>query len=170
MANRNLIEIGGELMHINDRNYILLTAAIFCVVAVCLTGCMIKKPGSDDVNRQIKVFNIFLFAPVDKSPVEGVSPRTEPCISGYEIYYDDLDIVVSYHNNNRIWRITTRNKRTSMFGIFIGDSFSQAKDKIMQLGFAQGYTPYKFVKDWCSLSLLVDEKDKVFGMTVEVLD
>jgi hypothetical protein len=129
-----------------------------------------KKPGSGDINMQIKVFNIALFAPADKSPINGVSPRREPCISGYEFYYDDLDIVVSFTKNDSIWRITSRNKNTTMFGIAPGDSFSQAKEKIMQLGFAQSYTPHKFAKDWCLFTLLVDEKNNVFGMTVEILD
>jgi hypothetical protein len=57
-----------------------------------------------------------------------------------------------------------------MFGIATGDSFPQAKKKILQSGFTQSYTPYKFVKDWCLFTLLVNEKNKVFGMTVEVLD
>ena len=57
-----------------------------------------------------------------------------------------------------------------MFGIAPGDSFLQAKEKIMQLGFTQSYTPHKFAKDWCLFTLLVDEKNNVFGMTVEILD
>jgi spore cortex formation protein SpoVR/YcgB (stage V sporulation) len=129
-----------------------------------------KKPGSEDVNRQIRVFNIALFAPADQSAINGVSPRREPCISGYEFYYDDLDVVVSFRHNNRVFRITTRNKKTSMFGIAPGDSFLQAKEKITQLGFTQSYTPHKFVRDWCLFTLLVDEKNNVFGMTVEILD
>jgi hypothetical protein len=129
-----------------------------------------KKPGSDTINSKINVFNIALFAPAGNSAINGVAPRREPCISGYEFYYDDLDIVASYHNNDRIWRITTRNKNTTMFGIAPGDSFLQAKEKIMQMGFSQGHTPYKFVKDWCLFTLLVNEKNEVFGMTVEVLD
>jgi hypothetical protein len=150
------------------QNFIVFT--IFFTAALCLSGCLINKPGSDNINRQIKVFNVTLFAPADKSPIEGVSPRREPCINGYEFYYDDLDIVASYHNNDRIWRITSRNKNTTMFGIAPDDSFSQAKEKITQLGFTQSYTPYKFVKDWCLFTLLVDEKNNVFGMTVEILD
>jgi hypothetical protein len=150
--------------------HILLMTTVFCIGVSCLSGCAMKKPGSDDINRQIRVFNIALFASADNSAINGVSPRREPCISGYEFYYDDLDIVVSYHNNDRIWRITTRNKRTNMFGISPGDSFSQAKEKIMQLGFTQSYTPHKFTKDWCLFTLLVDEKNNVFGMTVEILD
>jgi hypothetical protein len=122
------------------------------------------------INSQIKVFNVALFASADKSSIEGVSPRREPCISGYEFYYDDLDIVVSYRHHDRIWRITTRNKRTSMFGVTPGDSFIQTKEKIMRLGFSQAYTPHKFVKDWCLFTLLVDENNNVFGMTVEVFD
>ena len=150
--------------------HILLMVAVFCVGALCSTGCALKKPGSEDVNRQIRVFNVALFAPADNSPIDGISPRREPCISGYEFYYDDLDIVLSYHNDDRIWRITTRNKKNSMFGITPGDSFLQAKEKIMQLGFTQSYTPYKFVKDWCIFTLPVDEKNNIFGMTVEVLN
>lgn len=157
-------------MRIKYRFHILLIITIFCVGALCSVGCALKKPGSDDVNKQINVFNIALFAPADNSPINGVAPRREQCISGYEFYYDDLDIVASYHNNDRIWRITTRNKKTSMFGIAPGDSFLQAKEKIMQLGFTQSYTPHKFAKDWCLFTLLVDEKNNVFGMTVEILD
>jgi hypothetical protein len=157
-------------MWIKRRFHILLLIIVFCAGALCSTGCALKKQGSDDVNRQIKVFNVALFAPADNSAINGVAPRREPCISGYEFYYDDLDLVVSYHNNDSIWRITTRNKNTAMFGIAPGDSFAQAKEKIMQLGFVQSYTAYKFAKDWCLFTLLVDEKNNVFGLTVEVLD
>jgi hypothetical protein len=143
---------------------------VFCIGVSCLSGCAMKKPGSDDINKQIRVFNIALFGNADNSAINGVAPRREQCINGYEFYYDDLDIVVSFHNNDRIWRIISRNKNTTMFGIVPGDSFLQAKEKITQLGFAQSYTPYKFVKDWCLFTLLVDEKNNVFGMTVEILD
>jgi hypothetical protein len=157
-------------MRIKHRFQILFVIIFFCVGAFCITGCATKKPGSDNINSQINVFNRSLFAAADKSPINGVSPRREPCISGYEFYYDDLDIVLSFHPDDRVWRITSRNKRTSMFGITPGDSFVEAKEKIMRLGFKQSYTPYKFAKDWCLFTLLVDEKNNVFGMTIEVLD
>jgi hypothetical protein len=137
---------------------------------LCSSGCALKKQGSDDINKQIKVFNVSLFANADNGVINGVAPRREPCINGYEFYYDDLDIVVSFTKNDSIWRITSRNKNTTMFGIASGDSFLQAKEKIMQLGFTQSYTPHKFAKDWCLFTLLVDEKNNVFGMTVEILD
>jgi len=157
-------------MWIKHRFHILFLITVFCAGVLCTTGCAFKKPGSDDINRQIRVFNVALFAPADNAAINGVSPRREPCISGYEFYYDDLDIVLSYHNNDRVFRITTRNKKTSMFGVAPGDSFAQAKEKIMQLGFMQSYTPHKFAKGWCLFTLLVDEKNNVFGLTVEVLD
>lgn len=157
-------------MVIKHRFYILLLMAVFCTAVLSATGCALKKTGSDNVNSQIKVFNVSLFAPADKNPINGVSPRREQCISGYEFYYDDLDIVLSFHHNDRVFRITTRNKKTSMFGIVPGDTFAQAKEKMTELGFTQAYTPYKFKKDWCLFTLLVDEKNIVFGMTVEVLD
>ena len=159
-----------KMLWLKSRRQVMFLITVFCICTLCITGCAVKKPGSDNINNRIKAFNVALFAPADSSVIEGVSPRREPCISGYEFYYDDLDLVVSYHNNDRVWRITTRNKRTSMFGIFPGDSFSQAREKIIQLGFAQAYTSYKFVKDWCLFTLLVNENNDVFGMTVEVLD
>lgn len=160
----------GGRMRIKRVFYILFMITIFCAGTSYLSGCAMKKPGSDNINSRINVFNVALFAPADKSPISGVSPRREQCISGYEFYYDDLDLVLSFHNNDRGWRITSRNKRTSMFGIAPGDTFAQAKEKITRLGFSQGYTPYKFTKDWCLFTLLVDEKNNVFGMTVEVLN
>ena len=157
-------------MRFSNSFLISILSTVLIIGSLCITGCAMKKPGSDKINSQIRVFNVALFAPADKSPINGVTPRREQCISGYEFYYDDLDIVVSFHHNDRVFRITTRNKKTSMFGIIPGDSFMQAKEKITQLGFTQSYTPHKFVRDWCLFSLLVDEKDHVFGMTVEVLD
>ena len=157
-------------MRIKYRFHILLMITVFCVGALCSSGCALKKQGSDDINKQIKVFNVSLFANADNGVINGVAPRREPCINGYEFYYDDLDIVVSFTKNDSIWRITSRNKNTTMFGIASGDSFLQAKEKIMQLGFTQSYTPHKFAKDWCLFTLLVDEKNNVFGMTVEALD
>lgn len=154
----------------NRKLHTIFICVIFTVGALCITGCALKKQGSDNINQQIRVFNISLFAQADKSPIKGVSPRREQCINGYEFYYDDLDIVVSHHNNDRVFRITTRNKQTSMFGISPGDSFDEAKKKITQMGFAPSYTPHKFSKGWCLFSLLVDEKNSVFGMTVEVRD
>lgn len=157
-------------MRIKHRFYFLFVVTIFLIATFCISGCALKKPGSDDVNRQIKVFNVSLFAPAGNGAINGVSPRKEQCISGYEFYYDDLDIVLSFHNNDRIWRITTRNKNTAVFGVAPGDSFIEAKEKITRSGFTQSYTTYKFVKDWCLLTLLLDEKKNVFGITIEVLD
>lgn len=157
-------------MWLKQKFNILFIALIFCIGILCLESCTFKKPGSEDVNKQIKVFNVSLFAPANNGAISGVLPRRESCISGYEFYYDDLDIILSFRNNDRIWKITTRNKNTTIFGIAPGDSFSQAKKKITELGFTQSYNSYKFVKDWCLFTFLVDEKNNVFGMSVEVLE
>lgn len=138
-------------MWVTHRFKALFVITVFFVGFLCITGCAIKKPDSEYINNHIKVFNVSLFALVNEDVLEGVSPRRESCISGYEFYYDDLDLVVSYRQNDRVWRITTRNKKTSMFGIAPDDSFARTKGKITQLGFSQGSTPYKFVKDWCLL-------------------
>jgi hypothetical protein len=38
---------------------------------------------------------------------------------------------------------------------------------ILLAGFSEGDTPYKFVKDRFLFTLLVDDQDRVFGMTLE---
>ena len=165
-----LIVLNIDRLWLKRRCHAIFLIAVFCLGALYSTGCVMRKPGSEDVNRQINVFNVSLFSSPDNTVINGVPPRREPCIKGYELYYDSLDIVVSYKNNNYIWRITTRNKKTNMFGIYPGDSFSQAKEQILQFGFIKADTPYKFVKDWCLFTLLVNENNEVFGMTVETLD
>jgi hypothetical protein len=165
-----LIVLNSERLRLKRRCHAMFLIAVFCIGALYSTGCAMKKQGSKDVNRQINVFDVHLFSSYNNIVINGVPPRREPCIKRYELYYDFLDIIVSYTNNNLIWRITTRNKKTNMFGIYPGDSFSQAKEKILQLGFVKADTPYKFLKDWCLFTLLVNENNEVFGMTVETLD
>jgi hypothetical protein len=143
---------------------------VICLGILLTTGCLLKRQGSDDINRQIKVFDVALFSSNDNKVISGVNPRVEPCLSGTEYYYDSLDIAVGYAAKGYVRKITTTNKNTGMFNISAGESFAQAKEKILRLGFVQADTPYKFVKDWCLFTLLVNEKQGVFGMTVEVLD
>jgi hypothetical protein len=127
-------------------------------------------PGSEEINKQINVFDIGLFSEKDYKEIRGVIPEKEPCMKGFEYVYDPLAISVGYGTKGYIRKITTRNEETSMFTIQVGDSFSRGKEKILQSGFQKGSTPYKFVKDWCSFTFLVNEKQEIFGMTLEVLD
>jgi hypothetical protein len=143
---------------------------LFGISAFLLTGCPAKRTGSEGWNKQINVFDLALFSANDDKNIRGIVPRKEPCLKGFDYFYDPLDISVGYGTNDRIRKITTRNKETRMFDIRTGDAFPKATALILQAGFSEGDTPYKFVKDWGLFTLLVDDQDRVFGMTLEVLE
>lgn len=143
---------------------------LFTVSAFLVAGCLVKKPVSDEWNRQIDVFGLALFAANDDKSIRGVVPKKEPCIRGFDYAYDPLDISVVYGTDDRIRKITTRNRENSMFGIRVGDPFPKGKASILQTGFSGGDTPYKFVKDGFLFTLLVDDRDRIFGMAWETLE
>ena len=147
------------------RSMVLLGIIIFL-----LTGCLANRLGGEELNKQINVFGLSLFSAHDDKSIRGIVPIKEPCLKGFEYIYDPLDLTVSYGFNDRIRRITTRNKETSMFNIHIGDAFSKGKEIIRRAGFSTGDSPYKFVKDRCLFTLLVDDHERIFGMSFEVLD
>ena len=140
------------------------------ISALMFTGCLAKRVGGEGLNKQINVFDLALFSANDDKSIRGIVPKKEPCLKGFEYFYDPLDISVGYGTNDRIRKITTRNKETSMFDIHVGDSFPKGKALILQAGYSQGDTPYKFVQDGFLFTLLVDDHDRVFGMTLEALE
>jgi hypothetical protein len=135
------------------------------------TGCLAKRIGSEGLNKQINVFDLALFSANDDKNIRGIVPRKEPCLKGFDYFYDPLDISVGYGTDDRIRKITTRNRKTSMFDIHAGDSFPKGKALIRQAGFSEeGDTPYKFVKNGFLFTLLVGDDNRIFGMTLEVLE
>ena len=159
-----------EKSRIHRKRAFLLFLILFGISAFLFTGCLAKKVGSEGLNKQINVFDLaFLSANGDKN-IRGVVPRQEPCLKGFEYFYDPLDISVGYGTDDRIRKITTRNKETGMFDIRVGDHYPKGKALILHAGFSEGDTPYKFVKDGFLFTLLVDDHDRVFGMTLEVAE
>jgi hypothetical protein len=153
------------------RNGTFLFFLILCgISALLFTGCPAKRSGNEGWNRQINVFDLALFSANDDKNIRGVVPRKEPCLKGFDYFYDPLDISIGYGTDDRIRKITTRNKETSMFDIHAGDSFPKGKTLILQAGFSEGDTPYKFVNNGFLFTLLVDEREQVFGMTLEVFE
>jgi hypothetical protein len=140
------------------------------ISAFLFTGCPAKRVGSEALNKQINVFDLALFSASSDKNISGIVPRKEPCLKGFDYFYDPLDISVGYGTDDRIRKITTRNKETSMFDIRVGDHCPKGKALIQQAGFSAGDTPYKFVKDGFLFTLLVDDHDRIFGMTLEVLE
>ena len=129
-----------------------------------------KYVEGDRMNDQINVFDIALFSSVDYREIKGVLATEEPCLKGYDRNFDALDIIVGYGFDKKIRKIVTLNPKTSLFGVSPGMSFGEGKQKILQAGFVEYGSPYKFKADRYSLTLLVDGNQKIFGLTLESID
>ncbi len=118
----------------------------------------------------IDVFGVKLFSAVDYREINSVQATEEPCLKGYERHFDALDIVIGYGFNKKIRKITTLNPKTSLFGIRPGTAFEVGRRRILDAGLTDLAPPFVYRANGCSLTLLVDEKEKIFGLTVESLD
>jgi hypothetical protein len=144
--------------------------AILFLSFLLLVGCMGQYVQSEEVGDQINVFGVALFSNVDYREINGVVATEEPCLRGYERSFDALDIIIGYGFDRKIRRINTRNPNTSLFGVSPGMRFREGKTKILQAGLKESTSPYTFGADRYSLTLLVDENQKIFGLTVELVD
>jgi hypothetical protein len=163
-------EMNEKLTRVRCKRAFRIFLILLGISAFLLTGCLAKRVGSEALNKQINVFDLALFSASSDKNISGIVPRKEPCLKGFDYFYDPLDISVGYGTDDRIRKITTRNKETSMFDIRVGDPYPKGKALILQAGFSAGDTPYKFVKDGFLFTLLVDDHDRIFGMTLEVLE
>lgn len=134
-----------------------------------LAGCMGKYVQNSKIDDQINVFGVKLLSNVDYRQINGVTATEEPCLRGYERNFDALNVIVGYGFNKKIRKIHTRNPNTSLFGISPGIPFGEGKQKILQAGFIASSSPFVFTASAYSITLLVD-KDKIFGLTIELLD
>ena len=135
-----------------------------------LTGCVGKHLDRDKMHDQVNVFGVRLFTDVDFREINGIKAVEEPCLKGYERSFDPLDITIGYGFNKNIRKITTRNPGTTLFGIKPGVTFLEGKQKILQAGFTEFASPFTFRSNGYTLRFLVDDKDVVFGLTLESVD
>lgn len=146
------------------------TFIIILLVSWLLAACSTMRPERDSLADQIDVFGVRFSSTIDYQEINGVKAVEEPCLKGYERIFDALDIIVGYNFDGRVRKITTRNPRTSMFGIKPGMTFGEGKEKILKSGFVE-YTPlFKFRFNGLFLTLLVDDKDRIFGLKLESQD
>lgn len=138
------------------------------VLSFCLAGCMANRT-SADVSRQIQVFGIEMYSGVDYREIESVTASEEPCIRGYDRSFEQLDITIGYGFNGKIRKITTRNPSTSVFGISPGMTGEEG-DRLAQQAGLQRDAPSKYQGMGIYITLLVDGKGKIFGVTVESKD
>jgi len=135
-----------------------------------LTGCMGKHLDRDKMHDQVNVFGVQLFTDVDFRKINGITAVEEPCLKGYERSFDALDITIGYGFNKKIRKITTRNPGTTLFGINPGVTFREGKQKLLQAGFTEFAPPFTFRSNGYTLRFLVDDKDIIFGLTLESVD
>lgn len=138
------------------------------LISLSLAGCMANQVRTD-VSRQMHVFGIELYSGIDYREISGIKATEEPCLKGYERSFDPLDITIGYGFNNKIRKITTRNTGTSLFGISPGVSAKEGNRLAQQVGLIQD-SPYRYRGNDITLSLLVDDKGNVFGITVEAVE
>lgn len=129
-----------------------------------------KHLEQDKMHDQVNVFGVQLFSDVDYREINGVMAVEDPCLKGYERIFDALDITIGYGFNKKIRKITTRNPGTSLFGINPGVTYLEGKQKILQAGFIEFASPFTFRSNGYTLKLLVDDKDTIFGLTLESID
>jgi hypothetical protein len=137
---------------------------------LCLTGCLATHTGPSNSPGQVKVFGIELHSTVDYREISGVAAAEEPCLKGYERSFEPLAITIGYGFDGKIRKITTRNPKTSLFGITPGISLEEGKGLAHRAGFVDTSSPFRFKGDRITLTLLTDANGKVFGVTVEDTD
>lgn len=135
-----------------------------------LAGCQMQRAVPDSLRGQVDVFGVELFSPVDYREIAGVAATEEPCLRGYERIFDRFDLSVGYGFDKRVRKITTRNPRTSMFGVKPGMAFEEGRDMLLRSGFSLHATPSSFKSDGYSVKLLLDASNTIFGITLESLD
>jgi hypothetical protein len=140
------------------------------VLILLLAGCAGIHLEPNDVRNQVDVFGVQLFSDTDYRVINGVTAEEEPCLRGFERTFDALDIVVGYGFNKKIRKITTRNAATRMFGINPGMPFAEGRKRILQTGLVETASPFTFSSNRYSLTFLVDDKDTIFGLTLQAIE
>jgi hypothetical protein len=144
--------------------------AILILSVLLLAGCMGKYVEGEKIRGQIEVFGVAFFSSVDYREINGVTATEEPCLKGYDRSFESLNITVGYGFNKKIRKIITRNPTTSLFGVKPGMPFGEGRQRVLEAGFIEAGSPYKFRTDGFSLALLVDGNQKIFGVAAELND
>jgi len=138
------------------------------LLSLCLAGCLSSHTRTTR-EGQTQVFGIQLHSSRDYKEINGVKGVEEPCLRGYERTFDNLDLSIGYGFNRRIRKITTMNRSTDIFGITPGMTASEGASLARQAGLVE-ISPVRFRNDEASLFLHLDDKGKIFGITLEAVD
>jgi hypothetical protein len=143
---------------------------IFAILCPLIVGCSIHNLGNSALAKQVDVFGAIPFSNIDFTEITGVKAVEEPCIRGYDRIFDALDITIGYGFNKRIRKIVTLNPATSMFGVNIGMTIDESKERLHKAGFIEDSKPSTFRNDNYSLTLLIRSKDGVSGLRLEIIE
>jgi hypothetical protein len=135
------------------------------LLSLVLAGCFATRT-TIVPDTHFNVFGIELNSSVDYRKINNEVATEEPCLRGYERNFEKSGITVGYGFDGRIRKISTQNPTTSLFGISPGMAADEGKRLARQAGFME-VSPYKYTQKEISLTLLVDNKGKVFGVKVE---
>lgn len=151
---------------------ILIRSLTILLLVGCMSNniVMAEQVGRDKMAAQLNVFGIELLSDVDYKEINGVAATEEPCLKGYDRSFDALDLTIGYGFDKKIRKITTRNSNTSIFGIRPGMDFEEGRKMILQAGFNEYVPPFTFRANSYSLKMLVNADNKIFGLTLELLD
>jgi hypothetical protein len=143
---------------------------IFSTLCILIVGCLTHNTGNSVLAKQVDVFGAIPFSNIDFTEINGVKAVEEPCIRGYERIFDALDITIGYGFNRRIRKIVTLNPVTSMFGVHIGMTIDESREKLHKTGFIESGKPNSFRNDNYYLTLLTGSKDRVSGLRLEIME
>lgn len=143
----------------------LLIRATAAAALLLLTGCAttIRHP---ELSRELDVFGVELHSEIDHRQIRNITGTDEPCLKGYDRSFDPLDLTVGYGFDGRVRKIVTRNRSTSLFGISPGMPAAEGKRIALQNHFAPRSASH-YTRDDLSLTLLIDEREVIFGLVLE---
>lgn len=137
---------------------------------ILFAGCSIHGFNNSVLAKQVDVFGVQPLSSVDFTEINGVKAVEEPCIKGNDRTFDALDIIIGYGFNKRIRKIVTLNPATSMFGVNLGMTLDEAKEKLHRTGFKEDSKPDVFINGNYFLTILIHDKDRVSGLKLEIVD
>ena len=147
-----------------------LLTLILAILSTLIVGCSTHGSGNNALAKQIDVFGAIPYSNTDFKEINGVKAVEEPCIRGYERIFDALNITIGYGFNKRIRKIVTLNPGTSMFGVNIGMTINESRERLHKAGFIEDSKPNTFRNDNYSLTLLIGSKDRVSGLRLEIIE
>lgn len=133
-------------------------------------GCAAGRADLAEVNRSLQVFGVALGAAAEPPALADVPRTEEPCLRGIERTFLSRALTIGYGHDGAIRKVTTRNPETAVFGIRPGDGADSSRFKALAAGFRATTDPHRYIRDCCALTLLVDDRSRVFGIAIELRD